>query len=137
MSGILKSIDPVNFQQGLELLRLKLPRANPNPFIIQVGKNGPGAFEPYVQKHRVLFDASGGRGVETQVWPKSDGLNCGYAGGLNPTNLRENIFRIFDAAEDQEVWIDVESGVRDGHDCLDLGKVAAFLDITKAYTVDR
>lgn len=137
VSNVLKNIESDSFVGGIELLEAKLTNAIHDPIIVQVGRAGMGSFEDHLKSYRVLFDASGGRGVETQDWPKAGGLNCGYAGGLNPDNLRENIFRIFDAAQLQEVWIDVESGVRDGDDCLDLNKVAAFLDIAQAYVVDQ
>jgi hypothetical protein len=38
--------------------------------------------------HQVLFDASGGRGIETSEWlPPLDGKICGFAGGLGPETL--------------------------------------------------
>lgn len=134
ISNLLTSVDPNKLMDGIDTLSA--------PAIVQVGKSGFGRLQECLSELRVrgqqfLFDASGGRGVETPVWPKSFGLNCGYAGGLRPENLRENIYRIFDAAEDQTVWIDVESGVRDELDFLDLKKVEQFLDIAQAYVVSK
>jgi len=76
----------------------------------------------------VLFDSSGGRGVVNDSWPAPQGDYCGYAGGFSPENVRERVKAMSEALpEGQEVWIDMESGVRGEGDYLDLDKVAAVL----------
>lgn len=58
-----------------------------------------------------LCDASGGRGVARESWPRHPGGDrlVGYAGGLNPDNVREAIARIDSSGP---FWIDMETGVR-------------------------
>lgn len=62
---------------------------------------------------QVLFDASGGNGIEPETWPrKFEAVECGYAGGLNPQNLFKNLIKIKEATDNQPFWIDMESGIR-------------------------
>ena len=83
-----------------------------------------------------LFDVSGGAGVLPAKWPApwfpggDNPLTAhGYAGGLSPDNLAEQLPRIAAAAGDCRIWIDVETKVRSGHDTLfDLTKVRRFLE---------
>lgn len=67
---------------------------------------------PAPGKAQWLFDASGGRGLQPKQWPAepSDRL-VGYAGGLNPGNVRAAVEDIGGKA--RRYWIDMESGVRD------------------------
>lgn len=76
-----------------------------------------------------LFDRSGGAGIKPEEWP--DGKNCpvpcGWAGGLSPDNIREELPQIAACAKpDQSYWIDFETHVRTG-DHLDIGKVTNVL----------
>lgn len=74
-----------------------------------------------------LFDRSHGAGASPREWPTAwNGVRCGYAGGLGPDNVAEEIVRIEAAAGDAEVWIDMETKVRSTvgtRDAFDLGKV--------------
>ena len=74
-----------------------------------------------------LFDASGGRGLETKNWPEYQPPYCGFAGGLNPENVARNIENILKQDTNGPFWIDVESGVRDKQDILNLQLVQEFL----------
>ena len=60
----------------------------------------------------VLFDPSGGRGVEGfNRWPRAlPGVRCGYAGGLGPANISRAVE--FVTRQRADVWLDMESGVR-------------------------
>lgn len=79
-----------------------------------------------------LFDKSGGAGLEPGEWPAPIGPYCGYAGGLHPERLTEQLERIALAAGTSRIWIDVETHVRSGEDRqFDLGKVEAFLAIAE------
>jgi phosphoribosylanthranilate isomerase len=89
----------------------------------------------YYRKHGLapLFDASGGRGVLTREWPKpladADGpLFCGYAGGLGPDNVAEELARIAEVVGDVQVWIDMETGIRSKNDKFDLQKCDQVLE---------
>lgn len=104
-------------------------------FIVQIdGVNDPAlkSLALSLPPDRVvpLFDLSGGAGVLPDAWPTAWLESaCGYAGGLGPDNVVEQIRRIEGVTgADQEVWIDMERRVRTDDDArLDLDKVRAVL----------
>jgi hypothetical protein len=88
----------------------------------------------------VLFDKSAGAGILPDYWPTSNGsYRCGYAGGLGPSNVVEQITRIqaaneFDFLEDMGFWIDMERQIRTLDDSkLDLNKVREVLRLTEPF----
>jgi hypothetical protein len=65
------------------------------------------ALPPFGSALQVLFDSSGGRGIERTSWPwPLPGHTCGYAGGLGPDNITRELPRIADAALGRPYWID-------------------------------
>jgi hypothetical protein len=106
-----------------------------------------------------LFDTSGGAGVLPQEWPQPYEYDHmeeleyhGYAGGLGPDNLEEQLPRIMEAASNPKpieldglgephcgsspcrIWIDMETKVRSKGDCqFDLAKVRRCLEIAAPY----
>lgn len=80
-----------------------------------------------------LFDGSGGKGIISK-WVDYPEMYCGYAGGLNPDNLDEQLESILKVVGigDNSIWIDVESGVRTNNK-FDLEKVENFLDIASSW----
>lgn len=82
-----------------------------------------------------LFDTSSGIGQLPESWPKiKEGFYCGYAGGLSPENLEEQLAKIKEQVGNNTIWIDVETKVRSHDDMqFDLTKVKKFLEITKKY----
>lgn len=73
----------------------------------------------------VLYDTSGGRGILPPRWPMAiDGALCGYAGGLGPENIADNMPCFIEAAGGRSFWIDMESKVRSDD--------GAFFDLSKA-----
>lgn len=72
----------------------------------------------------VLFDPSGGRGLEPFSWPVAPlNTKIGFAGGITPENVEPVIGEIVAANPTlPSFWIDIESGVRT-NDRLDLAKV--------------
>ena len=96
-----------------------------------------------------LFDASGGAGVLPEKWPTPflfrEGTTYafhGYAGGLSPDNLWEQLPKIHEAAHGADYWIDVETHVRSEYpnhidglggrgEFFDLAKVWRFLAVAK------
>ncbi len=101
--------------------------------IMQVGKDGiPANLNGLACDF--LFDSSGGRGELATGWPAFV-PNCGYAGGLTPHNLADELTKISEVVpEGNLTWIDVESGVRT-NDVFDIGKVERFLSIANAYVL--
>ncbi len=77
-----------------------------------------------------LFDVSGGAGQLPPSWPAAwPGVRCGYAGGLGPDNIVEQLTRITAAVGDAPFWIDMERRVRSDDDQqFDLGKVRSVLE---------
>lgn len=82
-----------------------------------------------------LFDLSHGAGRLPESWPVAmEDIRCGYAGGLSPYNLKEQIESIDAAGIGKKIWIDVETHVRSSDNSdLDLNKVYQFLEIAKPY----
>jgi len=79
----------------------------------------------------VLFDPSGGRGVEPFRWATAPArvrgvvdVRMGYAGGIGPDNVVD-VLR--DIGPVRPTWIDMESGVRTD-DKFDLAKVRRVLE---------
>lgn len=78
---------------------------------------------------QILFDASGGKGkVMSGIQQPIEGFKCGYAGGISPENvttiLHDLIFRL---PKYEEIWIDMETGVRTDNQ-FDLKKVRSVMD---------
>lgn len=83
-----------------------------------------------VENHSYLYDASLGKGLAPDNWsaPVKD-KRTGYAGGMSPENVEENILKISQVSNINPVWIDMESGVRTD-DRFDLKKAEDVLAIT-------
>jgi hypothetical protein len=81
-----------------------------------------------------LYDGSGGRGTSPKSWkPTIEGYYTGYAGGLNPDNLMDELNNIYSKLNvDDVVWIDAETGIRTD-DVLDMKKVRKFLTTAKKF----
>jgi hypothetical protein len=82
-----------------------------------------------------LFDLSHGAGVLPEEWPLPiEGIKCGYAGGLSPENVSDQIKLIESKIGDAEIWIDMETKVRSNNDTLfDLTKVESVFETCKAH----
>jgi hypothetical protein len=89
-----------------------------------------GAMLPVVP----LFDRSGGAGVIPKDWPKPIWKYCGYAGGLGPENIVDEIRRIGEVVGDSRIWIDMETRVRSSDDAqFDLEKVERCLQLAAQF----
>jgi hypothetical protein len=82
----------------------------------------------------ILFDPSGGAGARPPKWPAAPaGVRTGYAGGIGPNNVAAVLEELREASGGAwPAWIDMESGVRDAQDRLDLAAVLEVLE-----TVER
>lgn len=66
------------------------------------------------QNISVLCDNSGGRGVRESKWQPSPfpGLSYGYAGGIGPETIEQDLSDIEQATTSYETWVDMESSLR-------------------------
>lgn len=117
----------------------------PRQYIFQIdGANGNRHLESIYERndeHTVdavpLFDVSGGAGILPAAWPEPEYMETdvdhvyhGYAGGLGPDNLEQQLPLIAKAAGKARIWIDMETRVRSADDRqFDLGKVRRCLEI--------
>ena len=94
---------------------------------------------PYVTyaseiKTAILFDSSGGAGILPADWPAPKRpFLCGYAGGLGPENVAEQLQKIASVCN-RPFWIDMERRVRsDDDNILDMEKVERVLKICEPH----
>lgn len=85
-----------------------------------------------------LYDLSHGEGRLPVEWPKPlPGVYCGYAGGLSPDNVAEQLDKISELVRDRPFWIDAETHLRsDDNRVFDLEKVARFLEAACPYVIE-
>lgn len=83
----------------------------------------------------ILFDKSGGAGILPKQWPPHHAeIKCGYAGGLSPDNIEEEIKKIDEQSGVNRIWIDCETHVRSEMDAkFDMHKVKIFLQKCSNY----
>lgn len=64
----------------------------------------------------ILYDDSMGLGVSCTSWPAppptSSPLRFGYAGGLSPANLEQQLVQIAATAPGRTLWVDMETSLR-------------------------
>lgn len=82
-----------------------------------------------------LFDLSGGAGILPTEWPIAKGYS-GYAGGLSPENVTQELSRIRKACNGNTIWIDAETHLRSHMDQLfDMDKVLSFIKNIYSWTI--
>lgn len=109
----------------------------PQGIIVQYNKNNINVPEQFQTSRctdvQVLFDASGGRGIELDTFPDAMfGFECGYAGGIGPDNIERTLEKAHSAANGADYWIDMESNVRTD-EVFDLVKVEQVLAACAAW----
>lgn len=78
-------------------------------------KNQIDALKKHTTKFKLLFDQSYGAGKQPDHWapPIYDDIQFGYAGGLSPENVANNMDKISNILpEKYETWIDAEGQLR-------------------------
>lgn len=80
-------------------------------------------------------DCSCGVGVLPEKWKEAKHPYTGYAGGLSPDNLTENLEKIEQVCGPGPIWIDVETNVRNDKNELDIGLVRRFLETAKPWII--
>jgi len=94
--------------------------------ITQFNKSNPRT-DKHSGLHQLIADSSGGRGVVTDCFPKMPEIfGNGYAGGINPENLKEKLDQVKQVGNRTTYWIDMENGVRTDNK-FDLDKVESVL----------
>ena len=83
---------------------------------------------PGVDNFSMLLDASGGKGVDTQVVVFPSERKIGYAGGISPDNVGAKLAYLLRNVQSGTFWIDMETGVRTG-DWFDVDKVRQVLSV--------
>lgn len=78
----------------------------------------------------MLYDPSGGKGLLSDFNYLNNMDRCGYAGGLNESNIAEVLTKFLQIKNNQTFWLDLESGARTD-DWFDLNKVENILSICK------
>lgn len=83
--------------------------------------------------HALLVDASGGRGLLPQHWTRpATTKSVGFAGGLGPETLRDELPKIAQAAQG-DWWIDMEGRLRDEDDWFDIERARSALTVFQTY----
>lgn len=118
-------------------------KKNPNhEFIFQYDNVNTDLLESVVQFFNVknvaaLYDLSHGAGLLPSEWPKPlDYCKVGYAGGLGPRNLKDQIKKIEAVVGDREIWIDMETHVRT-MEKFDIDKVRQCLEIVSGHLYEN
>lgn len=90
-----------------------------------------------------LFDKSGGEGKTPDEWPickNGEIYSIGYAGGLGPENLFNELIRIENVNKDNKyintmsIWVDMESKIRTD-DKFDINKCISAYDSVRIYSI--
>jgi hypothetical protein len=96
--------------------------------ITQDSGNGSLWREVMAPNHAILMDASGGRGQRPNGWLRQPTPKpCGFAGGLSPVTLPEELPRIMRVARG-DWWFDAENGLRDHRDLFDVERARWYLE---------
>jgi phosphoribosylanthranilate isomerase len=97
-----------------------------NKFILQFNENNKDYISLFPENVDVLYDASGGNGLEINEYlPPISNRFCGYAGGLGEENITEAVTKADKVSNNY--WLDMESKIRtDGY--LDLNLCETILE---------
>ncbi len=124
---------PVNTDEFIKLLRkhglkyiLQMNKSNAQ-FCLDIATYNQGNVS-------FLYDGSGGRGIPPESWNSPiPGYHTGYAGGLSPDNIEEELIKINrKCTNTHTIWIDAETHLRT-NEVLDLHKVRSFLKTASTY----
>lgn len=109
-------------------------REHPHEYIFQHDGVNDSLISTFTHKDHLkvfpLFDRSGGAGVSPKEWPRPIWHYSGYAGGLGPDNLEQELARIQEVTDGHRIWIDMETKIRSDQDrVFNLDKVVQCLEI--------
>lgn len=115
-------------------------RSIPNKaFVLAYNNGSKKTLDMFIKNHislpdniHFLYDSSGGRGTEIKYFQRPLINYTGYAGGISP----DNVFQICDTLSNMEwqdnIWIDMETGVRTNDD-FDISKVEKVLSLCEKF----
>lgn len=86
----------------------------------------------------MLIDGSAGQGILPNAWPEMNpffGLKLGYAGGLGPDNIEQQLPLIDAASDGRAFWFDMESGLIGPDKRFDLSRATQVLPATSEYVM--
>lgn len=129
-------------ESRVDLERLgRFMQARPDLTIITPGNEANARVQPalaHLPNHAILFDSSCGRGVVPASWPRGTAaIACGYAGGLGPDTLGEQLPRIYDASGGVPFWIDMARRLRDAYDRFSMHFARKCLEIVDFQASER
>lgn len=119
--GFLEHLIPFKNQFIFQVNKYKTEKINLTKLAISKGINAS-----------ILFDQSGGKGKLPNRWPEYPEIYAGYAGGLGPDSLEDELPKISQKVSDNFTWLDMESRIRTD-DKLDLNKAVKCLEIIEAF----
>ncbi|MBR1380314.1 MAG: hypothetical protein IJ560_01880 [Alphaproteobacteria bacterium] len=102
-------------------------------FIFQYNAQNSDAIEKLNKtgvRFSVLFDASGGRGVESKIQPPVYANRpMGYSGGLSPENISDKLDHISSVSgKRNDIWIDAEGKLKDKNNKFDVMRAKQYIN---------
>ena len=114
-------------------------RRCPTPVIFQMYSGNARLFADIndMPNVHVLIDGSGGRGISPKSWRAPvDGFYTGYAGGLGPLNLAQELKEIDDVCPNP-YWVDMEGKLRDEDDWFSLERAQQCIEIVSKHRQEQ
>lgn len=103
--------------------------------IFQINGDNDGLWKAVARRYAVsvLFDRSGGKGITPSEWPAPhQEIPCGWAGGLGPHNVVEEVQNIQKLAwPAMQFWIDMETNLYDEDGRFSLEKCRQVLEAVR------
>jgi hypothetical protein len=111
------NVDTSGFTEKVKLLRKAICDVPEIEFIVQKNDQTRELWEALVADPpanlSLLYDESMGLGKLTTSWPEPlPNVKFGFAGGLGPANLADQLEKMAKAVGGRSLWIDMESGLR-------------------------
>jgi phosphoribosylanthranilate isomerase len=134
-----KYLDSLKFLTGLENRQIIFQMDGVNKSAYHFARSNYGRQKGLYAV--ALHDISGGSGILPEDWPLPMGDYCGYAGGLSPDNLEEQLNLIEKRIRNLDgslypIWIDAETHLRPSdNSTFDLVLVERFLKTAKRYVL--
>jgi hypothetical protein len=127
---------PTNLPQLITLVQRFLRSGKQTIFQFD-GENTNTLLEVSLQTEcAALFDISHGAGKSPDRWSRPFGGYCGYAGGLSPDNVEDELKRIARQHGDDPAWIDAETKLfrwSDSGPVFDFREVERFAQAAKPW----